>query len=453
MLQDYIENFKKSSLVNQFKHFAYDTPVEIFLCAALIGSLGFKLSYDHNYDKESHIPLAFSEIQSIERKAQEEGKNVPSATRYYANLNDTVMRIFEARNEARQRGGNITLAFANELSNKMQGGNSKNHHKSISASLDDVSSGSESTLLDLDRPIQASHSLPTISTELDQSWTEWHHSHYHPEHRTRLSCSGGKRRSCHTVHYTVQVYDYTTHHYGYHPEHGLKAAQDLISLITSNPNLDIGDQILRPSAVGQDNKDAIYRSMPAQFKEKLPTDAEYLTLASTWANSANLSQNKSQISHLHHKLKSLTPAYTQASKTARDSTKITFSPIDSGSQEYQTTKETSHVTARLKTEIDEIIDGIRFSGQHSAELHQKMQAFINAVGQSRDNEAQKLEKEIIDLARDMYQKNFKNGFDVTPFNWLEVVGVTLLSIAVGASMGYGIDQMVDNHRLRHDLRR
>ena len=86
-----------------------------------------------------------------------------------------------------------------------------------------------------------------------------------------------------------------------------------------------------------------------------------------------------------------------------------------------------------------ITGGIQYAGQTAPALQAKIKEYIGVVLDRKPGDPDQLRGEVMQLSRNIYQKNIENGLDVEPFKWGEVVLFTMLGLLAGGAAGAGGD--------------
>jgi hypothetical protein len=73
-------------------------------------------------------------------------------------------------------------------------------------------------------------------------------------------------------------------------------------------------------------------------------------------------------------------------------------------------------------------------------LKQKIQKYMNVAFLFEEGDSASLRKEVMSIAREIYQKNFENVLDVEPYKVWAVALWTLAGLALGGAGGYGINR-------------
>jgi len=285
--------------------------------------------------------------------------------------------------------------------------------------------------------------LKKIQNALDNAWSASHYDHYHTEVYYTTSCTsnGNGGQSCHQEMHTRQVYDYTTHSYRYDTTQGQLAATLLSGFTGKYPDVKVDEKLKISNDVSDYNKSVIDASR-GDSAEPL-TDEEYASKANTWALGSNFNASQPKVEEGHQSLKNTNSAWAQAVQTAHSDSYITYSHYDSGPHEYQIANDGVSTASHLNGQVDNIVQGIRHSSKAVPELNDKVEEYIDVVLNGKKGDAGQLRKEIMDIAKDIYDKNDGNGFDVHTMKWLNIFLFALAGLVAGAGAGKGIDALLN----------
>lgn len=432
---------KDYPLKDKLRRLIYDTPIEVALGAVLLGgSLGIG-SYHFQQQKEGQIPVAFSEIGATIDSYVARGEEVPPLTVFYSRNNDFTMQVFEANNNAFEVDRS-DKAFAEALEVKMDP--SKRLHMQIPEYADELPRDAQDALGSLDKLVQAERDLPSLIAALDAVWDESHYDVTHTEFYTTEDCdSEGK---CTTTTHTREVYDYTRHTYTYDERAGENAARVLAEFMQRHPDLNIAERLIPATEVHTDNLEAIARSMKELLKGNMPTQEQALQFANTWATGSNFTTYMPQVRGGHGAISRETPQWQTAKNKAESQQYRTYHHYDDGPAEFQVIERAKSGAIQALNASRSITSGIRQTAGQSQQLEQQAQEYIDVVNGERDGNPRKLRANLMETARDIYNANFKNGFDVKPFKaWLVAVW-TIAGTLLGGLIGYGADQFINANK-------
>lgn len=428
-----------------------DTPVEILIGAVALGSAAGIMSYNTNKAREAEIPIAFSEIESISATYAKNGQTVPTLTRFYAANNDIAMKIFESSNIALRQGDDPAL-FARELRTRIEPGLSD--YTPLTAYTNSMRADAGAALATLDPIHGASVRMRSVAAAFGNAWSASHYDHYHTEIYYTYDCSGtGSSRTCSNTMHTRQVYDYTTHTYTYNRAEGQRALRLLNDYAASSPDITIPERLITAREVHAANMAVIARSMKDALDGKMPTPAQALEYANTWARGSNFAKYLPTIYATQRQLLQSANAWTSIEGQARSVQYDTYSSSDSGPAAYQVAVAAQTQAQRLSGSADEITNGIKFSAAAVPQLDRQIRAFIDVALYGHSGDAYKMRKDILKLARDIYNQNEENGFDVEPFSWPQIILLTFLGTLAGAALGLGADKLLQMPTMREILAR
>lgn len=409
---------------------------------AVIGSVAFGLaSYTHENDKAGQIPLAFSEIGRIKKSFQQKGEAVPPLTRYYGSTNDVCMKVFEANNIAHEEYFRFTnKSFAQELEYKTDPAY-KVHHLigEYAAEYPGLSEGALESLSNIDG---ASRDIAAINQAFDKAWNEHHRDVHVPSMCASLDSKGNVTMT------SCMVYDHTVHTYTYSPVHGEAAARLLTAFLEKYPDLEISERLVVATSTGADNEYAIEVSQKEALEGGIITQEEALKLANRWASGSTFEQNREFIASKHAELEALSPQWNRAATVSRTHQYPTKSSLDSGPKEFRIAEAALKSGQELQASTQELVGGIRYTGTAIPALNEKIKEFIEVTLDGREGDPDQLREDVLVLAKDIYKKNFKDGYDVETFKWAHVVLWTLLGAVAGGAAGVGADIGIDLYRRR-----
>ncbi len=424
----------------------HDTPIEIAIGAVLFGAVAGGVAYQVQAEREGQIPLAFSEIEKTTRHFEGQGQAVPPLTRVFSMTNEITMKVFEANNTAFKTGYSDE-DFARALQKKTDPA-FNDPHRLISDIAKELPGDAEKALHAIGKAVAVVNALPPAAAAFSAAWTESHDDEYHTEVYFTTVChsNGNGGSTCSPQMNTRQVYDYTDHDYYYHPQHGAAAADLLNAFLEKHPDIGIGELLYLTTSVGNDNLNAMIDSIRENLQGKAPTEEQALAFANLWATGSNLMKYYPVIVAGHAQLLTIAPQWDAAKNTARHKSYRTYSRSHSGPAEYQIAEKAQKHMGNAQAAAKNIIDGIQFAGENAPVLDARINEFIAVALEEKHGDAGALRSEIMDLARQMYEKNFEGGLDVYPFKWGTVVLFTILGIAAGGLAGLGADRGITHYR-------
>jgi len=446
MANKIIESIKYA--VKNPKQLLKETAIEVII-GTFFGAAAFGLiSNNIESRRDKKIPLGFSEITQIERDAKYAGKEVGPLTRYLTSVNDASMKVFECWNLANNSYSTCfndrTEYFAKELERKMDPA-MKIHHYELYNFLRDLPEQAKSAKKGLSDFIKVKGGIMPVNSDFDSAWDDSHIDSYRTEVYTDTETDS--EGHVHTVTRTREVYDHTTHIYTYNKESGERASQRLDLLLAGQKSLELNDSL---STASQTNADGEYaaetsRKLP---KNKIKLDATTLMdIASKWKTGSTLFSNLPTIKGRWNNLSGDANEWRNTKGKAHSTSYITFSNSDSGPAEFQIAEKALDDGRVLYSSIDEIVKGIDYSQSHSQTLDNKIREFIAVCLDNKESKTSKskLSSDIRYLTREIYNQNFKNGFDVQGYRWYLVLLLTLLGAGIGAAAGAGLDYLGNEH--------
>ncbi len=424
------------------KKMLYETPVEILIGVMLVGATFGVARYHVERSHEGNIPLAFSEIERTTKEFSAKGLTVPPLTRQYSLSSDAAMKVFESNNIALAKD-RTNETFARELETRIDPALKK--HMLISEIAAEMPEDTRNALASVQKLTDATRELPAVANAFGAVWDESHVDSYHTEFYTTQSCDS-KGQNCTTQIHTRQVYDYTTHTYSYNQAQGEAAYVALGNFLQKFPDLNVQERLHLASGTGAENEDAIKTSMKDRFKDKAMTAAEALGLANTWASGSNFTKYTPIIRNSEAQLNNLLPAWAQGKGTAQSTSYRTYSHSDAGPREYQIAEAVRDNAVTANNSSVKIIDGIAYAGSAVPSLSRQIRDYVDVSLHGKAGDPDKMRSQLMKSARDLYDKNFENGFDVNPFKWLMIVLYTTLGMALGGGMGAGVNWLLDKKK-------
>jgi hypothetical protein len=426
----------------RFRELALHTQVEILIGAALVGTLAGGIRYQHEREKQGHIPVSFSESGEIIRAFKRSNLDVPPLTQFYTSTNEICMKVFEASNLAHTVHAlmrDFNKDFARELEYKMDP--SWRVHTQIPEHVERLEKNMADTFRSLQKLTEAEKKLDPITDALRQSWDDDHDDIYETETYTVTEKDENGVEK--TVEKTRQVYVHTIHTYDYDAKAGTLANALLQDFIKAYPDLKISEQLAQVTTTGADNEYAMKTSM-LELNNQMPSAEVAIQKANMWRTGSNFTLHTPVIEQKHLSLKELAPEWQKALKTSKSTRYTTYSSNDSGPKEFQIAKAALGYAVTIMGNIRGITNGIHHTHKNAPILEQKIREFIDVELHNKPGNANKLKKEIMQTARDMYSANFRGGFDTQPAKWEMVVVFTVLGMIAGAGLGFGVDQLVDH---------
>lgn len=442
MTNPVVQNFLDHPLTQKALYALKDPIVSMAVGGITLGSLGFGLSYSHYSAKACHIPVAFSEIEKIRDECAATGKEIPPYTRYYALTNDIVMKVFEAKNLSYKVLGTSAKSFGTQLEYKIDP--TYRIHALIPEYAAMMPEVCKNTATTPDKFVEIKNDLEPLVEELNHTWDESHHDVTHTEARTSTSTDANGKTTTTTTY--VEVYDYTIHSYSYDAKHGKKAAALLNEFKTKHPETTLSETLMVANATKADNEDAIFTSMREKYNNKTPSPEEFIRVANTWATGSNFSQRAPEIISGSNKLKNSIAEMNQATAKGKDHYYTTYSHSDSGPEEYQVHQAIQQQGASVINDVYKIRSGVDYAAKNIPLLNQKAKEFVEVAVHYKKGDADALADEVLDMAQDIYSKNFEGGFDVRPFRWGGVILWTLFATGLGVAGAAGASKLQERRQ-------
>lgn len=423
--------------------------IEALVGAAAGLMLAGAVSYSIESKREKVLPLGFSEIHQIEIDAEREGKTIGPNTRFYSSTNETAMKIFETWNLANEPifVPNVPHRFASMIEEKVDS-TMKVHHYELLPSKYDGSRGFGKGLIPL-LPEQAQAALAgelkpfvgvmrevePVNQSFEDAWTHRWRDNYHTEQDCTTDSKGNQTCT------SRQVYDDTDHWYDYRPASGERASAGLDALLHKYDPLHFTEKLLTASHTNAEGEYAAEKSQ--KQGDKKWTDENSKESANKWANGSNLAQNMPVIfaewSAAHSNADQWRAAKQGAHNHAYNNRNRGTS--DPGPFEYQVAKRAQRDGEALQKNIYEIAHGMEYVGSHAPGLERDIREIIAVELDHKPGDGKMLMKRIMETAKESYRVNFKGGFDVDRFRWGLFFLWSILGAAIGAGLGYAIDQL------------
>lgn len=421
----------------------YDTPVEVAIGAVLGALIVGGWRYEVLTEREGRIPVAFSEFKHIGEMLKQKGRDVQPLTRFGAQTNDALMPIFEANNLAREVGLS-DADFARELEYKTDP--AFRVHKLFSKRIEEATKSAGEALNALQEVVKVKNELPVIIDNFEDSYEDDHDDVMRLERQKTGERCDKDGKNCEDIIEDVEVYDHTDHTYTYHADAAYKADSLLGQFLANHPVLQIDEQLVVTDTTHADNEYVIERSNREALDHKIPNQEQLLMYANAWATGLTLEKYRSVLPSERLHLAHIAPIWKQALGTAKSDEYPTRFHFDSGPKEFQIANEAKEHAEKLHKAAARIIDGITFAQQKLPVLNGLVQEFIHVTLDRKKGDSAELREEILDTAREIYQKNYENGLDVQPFKWWDFLGFTLLGAMGGAAVGAGVDKYLNIKR-------
>lgn len=414
-----------------------DTPAEVAVIGAIGLMVGLGIGWHHESAREASIPVGFSEIHQMERDARAEGREMGPMAKYLAGTNDMTMNVFNAWNVANARTtlGSPVPNFASELDYNA-GLKMKIHHYELPDYFKMIP-GQADAARSLLAPYEAvRRQAADANGHLSRTWDESHHDVTRTEWRTRTVDDGNGKS--HTETYTEQVYDHTNHRYDYDRGQGEASSKSLDALKPVGAAASFTEVI---PVAKQTNAEGEYAAETSRGLKKAISPEEAMKYARAWRDGSTLLTN---LPTIHGRLQDLARDADQwrgDKNTAHDESYRTYSHSDSGPKEYQTVERSLSHGQALERAASEVLEGIDYTKAMTPVLQAKISELIAVQLDHKPGDAKALSKEVLTIAKTIYSKNFKGGFDVERFRVGVVLLATLLGALGGGLLGFGWDRL------------
>jgi|GEM_PF-1481341 len=383
------------------------------------------VAYKHEALRARKIPLAFSEKTQIESDLEVEGKETGPITRFLTSTNDACMKVFEAYNKSQETEGKQDFAEGLRVASNRE---LSPYHYTLSDLLANLPQEADLVLSELKLISLVNDEIKQVNKNFDDAWTESHTDNYHyrPKIVTRRDSEGHVRSETKME----RVYDDTTHSYWYHSEAGEAAASGLQMLISLYPNIRIEEIIPTASKTNPDGEAAANQSMEHPKERPGFDKVELLEIAGKWNSGATINKRLPEIYNNWDFLKEDLQKWLAAKQTVRDTSYKTNWRSDSGPTEYRVANDALDHGKKLSADAEAVFEGIDFVKENSPGLHEKIKNLVAGIGDADD-----IEEEIMDTAKNMYRMNFEDGFDVDRFRKWYVGLFALLGLVGGGLAG------------------
>ena len=415
------------------------------LIFALLGSwLWSYLSHQHETKREK-IPLGFSEIGAVEKKAKKEGEILWPINLHQMKTNDLCMKIFEAYNQSLEAGTfeNSSELFAEKLYDAIDNWNIYKYN--LKDLLEQVPSYHPAILKEL-QPYLISRKNITISNTLfEKAWNEKHINNYHQE--VKASAISSWNGSVIIRPYIVEVYDDTDHYFTYHKQEGEKGAQLLNQQFKNIPVLEVQENIYKTIETNTDWEYAMKKSREDKWELKIMTQEELLEAANSRYTGSTLLNDINTIRILYPRLREANNQRNLAKKTAQNTHYTTNSRFHSGPEEFQVAEKVLEVGKEVEIALIELENVIRGTDVQIPILKSKIKEFLEKGYLNKsdfsNSEKNKLGKEVLKLTKEIYKLNFKNGLEIQKYRWRVLILSFILWWVLGGGIGMGIDYITN----------
>ena len=408
-------------------------PLGAVIGAAALATTTGIAGYNIQKEKEGQLPVSFSEIEHTIQQFKTANKTVPSLTLFYSVTNDVTMKVFESTNLALAKDESHD-SFARELEKRINP--ALKEHTLISEYAQQMPKIAADATATLSPLTVAQKGLPAVVHAFEQAWSESHWDHYSTEYYTDVECDS--EGSCTNVRKSREVYDYTDHSYRYDRQEGIRAAALLNSFKAGRPDLEIDENLYYARRTHTENEGAMKTALAKQLKNRAPTADEYLAFANTWAVGSNYTKYMPEVRKHYKGLTALAPEWDAVKNTARSRSYRTYSRFDSGPSDFRIAEGAENSARQTVAAAAKITEGVEFAAKNIPLLEQKIHEYVAVVLDGAEGNPKKLRAEIMDLSRDIYNKNFAGGHNVNGFNWPMVLVLGFAGLLAGGFGGAGI---------------
>ncbi len=420
-----------------------------FLLAGALGIFSGMKSYELECVREARIPLGFSELHQIETDAQQQGRiaaednglvlkiqaeedmrnqeKTMARTLYLAGLNDLTMKIFECWNDANENNDNIYKKFAIELEKRFDP-TIKKHHYELSDLFEIVPQSLQEVKKQLNNFTKTQEALPAIIDNFAKSWSDTHSHHYRTVVYSSIDEDGD------IILKTDQVYDNTTHSYNYDADFGEKASKSLNELLDSILDIRLREKIFTALKTNPEGEKAA-RTSRKKEEEKVFSQEDLKAIADTWYAGSTFTLGENLVYNFWSDVQEDAKKWDVAKINAKSISYNTTSRSDAGPLEYQVARDARNHGNNLLASLNEVIGSVQNTEEDLPKLNLEISKFVDSAKNSGDYH--ELGKNVLSLAKEMYKKNFKKGFDIEEFRTSMIVLCSFLG-AVGGLLGGAI---------------
>jgi hypothetical protein len=443
---------KFQNLWDSFKNALKYTFIEVPLIAALGATLGLSLSVRYEAQKERQLPLAFAEVSQMERDAEAEGKSFEEEkiARFYAFLNDAIMKTIECSNLSwdQTRYGSNYERFARELENKIDPA-LNHHHYRLDQILEMLPKLGKEALKKMQEFQTIQGQTRRANQSLDSTWEDFHVDNYHTEYYTETvtetvtDSDGNTHTESHEEIRSREVYDDTTHTYNYSNSEGEEASARLSKMAREHGNFKWPENLRRVETTNAEGEWAAQVSRQKGDKQVRLSQSELLTIANTWNTGSSYNMNKQTLLSCIGQIPNHAKRWGNAKQTAHNERYKTTRHSDDGPEEFQIAESALANGRVLDSSISEVIDGINRVIAEAPQLESAIKQYIAVTLDNKKGSERELQRYIMNTVKNWYMQNYSGGFNITPFNWLSVIGFTFLGGFLGAGAGALLDKAGD----------
>jgi len=432
---------EKRSCWKRAKDLVRKTSIEILVLGTIGVFAGGGLGIYDEITRGQKIPLGFSEITQLEKdalKKSPDGK-VGEITENYAKTNDMAMNVFEAWNLTNKKINlDFDKSFAQELEFKVDP-TFRTHHYNLSSffsSMEEIGNRALEKMKDLSRLEKGSQQTGSQFGEV------WDYSSYdttHQECTTVESCNSEGECSSHEECHTVC--DHTTHVYNYHKQEGEEAMKILDEVLEKNRGFKFPEELQIVKSTNADGEYAAETSSDEKDKKNYNDKLALLKKANMWNFGSTYNSNQDEILTLWHGLPNEAEKWRRDKNTAQDETFITPCMMHESPKEFDSAEKIRKDSNTLYKRLEEITGGVKFMTGNVSNLKRLVNEYIQASLDGAKGSPRKLRRDLMKITKEIYKKNFKEGFDVDRFRWSIVLLYSFFGGLVGSGFGYGLDKL------------
>ena len=398
------------------------------LFSILIGTITIIISWiliSNEIKRTELIPLTFSEIHEIER---EQGTNLNATTKYYALMNDLLMKPLEAKNLS--IGWNEDYKFASELEICIDPA-FKIHKYNIPGILTNIDKITEDFLNENISLIGSDNLLKSAYENISSSWTKYQNDVYHTEYYEEEEEETDSEGHEHTVmvEKSRQVYDYTIYDYTFYPDKAEEGNELLASNLNLFPNI-LFKNIYSSKKTGAEGE---YTTEKSWKNYKDITNNDNLTnLIRSWPDRTFYNKNKNYINNTYNSVKNEYENYVNSISTSHSWHYIRYSTFDSGPDEYQRSKMISSKLNNIVMLEDAILIPIENIKEKKDEYFAYMTNYINIKMDHKNGNPGELKDKIINTSKGWYCSLFDAEYINSYFNgWIIALVILICLISIG----------------------
>ncbi len=418
-----------SRAVKAVKQVLGRTPAEVLFLGLMGLAVAGSMAYANEAQRTNSIPVGYSEIRKIEKAAP--AHEIGPMTRYLTSLNDICMDIFDAWNISHRGSG----SFASELEYKLDPA-FKISRDNLGSRLKGFPAQADSALSSISGFADVLRTVKDANSDLEAAWDYSRVDITHTEYHEVTDSEGN-------VHMEIrEVYDYTIHTFTYDKGAG-EAASLRLDRLKKDAGLRLAEKIATAHSTSADEEYAAEKSRDPNAR--LGQDA-LRAIANTWNTGSTLVHNLPATYHGLQKLSEDADSW-RAEKASAKSTKFRSTRRqEDGPVEYRTVKQAREDGLALESAVGEFVGGIQYAGEQVPVLESKIKEYLEIQLDGKKGDGKKLQKDIMNITKELYQRNFKNGFEVDRFRLWLVALLSLAGAAGGAVVGFGLDIAGDKFR-------